>query len=216
MVHTIMESALYHYNDDLLFQKTMKKICKEKRLLMSHAEMFLLYDLSKRLSPTEGDYIEVGTYKGGSAEIIAVGKGNKTLYICDTFTGLIDCEHQDKYQNEKYYNGMYLSDEVQLRKSMKDYNNIKIVKGIFPNSMKDECIFSFAHLDVDTYNSTLNSLDYIYSRLIIGGIIIIHDYSFANGVKLAVDEYFLNKEMVIRMPTTQALIMKTEKYKRTL
>jgi hypothetical protein len=49
---------------------------------------------------------------------------------------------------------------------------------------------SLMRLDTDWYESTKIELDTFYSLLSIGGIIIIDDYRYWQGQKLAVDEFF--------------------------
>ena len=51
-------------------------------------------------------------------------------------------------------------------------------------------VFSFVHLDVDLYQSTKDGLAWFYPRLNRGGILISHDYSNADGVRKAFDEFF--------------------------
>ncbi len=50
--------------------------------------------------------------------------------------------------------------------------------------------FSFVHLDVDTYKSTLDCLAFFYGRMSRGEILISQDYHAATGVRIAVDEFF--------------------------
>ncbi len=69
--------------------------------------------------------------------------------------------------------------------------------------------FSFVHLDVDTYRSTLKCLEYFYTRINAGGAIISHDYNSAPGVKKAIDEFFEIKiEPIIEMSGSQCLMIK--------
>ena len=71
--------------------------------------------------------------------------------------------------------------------------------------------FSFVHLDVDIYTSTLEALKFFYPRINRGGAILSHDYPGAVGVKKAFDEFFEDKpEIVIELPTGtgQALVIK--------
>ena len=50
---------------------------------------------------------------------------------------------------------------------------------------------SFAYLDFDFYQPTLDGLNYLNNVLSVGGIIIVDDYDFfSTGVKTSVDEWF--------------------------
>lgn len=77
-------------------------------------------------------------------------------------------------------------------------NNVLLFKGFFPNpQLKDDFdrTFSFVHLDVDLYKSTLDCLEFFWPRMVKGGIIISDDYKWAHtpGVKMAFDEFFKNE-----------------------
>ncbi len=71
--------------------------------------------------------------------------------------------------------------------------------------------FSFVHLDVDIYESTLACLTFFYPRMTKGGCIISHDYPLgSDGVRRAFDEFFSDKPEIIIEPfaTDQALVVK--------
>ena len=59
--------------------------------------------------------------------------------------------------------------------------------------MKVEESVSFAHIDVDWYESVFASLKRIEPWLSNGGVIVIDDYFDWAGCKKAVDDYFLDK-----------------------
>jgi len=66
-------------------------------------------------------------------------------------------------------------------------------QGMFPAETVKEVEnerFSFVHLDVDLYESTLHSLAFFYPRLPPGAIIVSHDYVTADGVNRAFEEFF--------------------------
>lgn len=45
-------------------------------------------------------------------------------------------------------------------------------------------------LDTDWYESTRAELEYLYPRLVVGGVLIVDDYGHWKGARKAVDEYF--------------------------
>ena len=78
---------------------------------------------------------------------------------------------------------------------MRGQNNVFITQGTFPQTsdiVKNKQ-FAFAHIDVDIYQATKDSLEFIYPRMSVGGVILVHDYPAHNGVKLAVDEFMKGK-----------------------
>ena len=67
---------------------------------------------------------------------------------------------------------------------------------------------SFAYLDFDFYQPTLDVLNYLTDVLSVGGVIIVDDYDFfSTGVKTSVEEWFnLNSKSYIKKSTTLSII----------
>ena len=77
-----------------------------------------------------------------------------------------------------------------------------IVEGIFPNSISNFAInkpISFAHIDVDTYISAKESLNFILSNSINGAMIILDDYGgwFTDGITKFGNEIKSNNKLVV-------------------
>ncbi len=53
-------------------------------------------------------------------------------------------------------------------------------------------------IDLDDYENTLTAMQYLYPRLISGGVLIINNYYKRDGESAAVEEYFKGKEVFIR------------------
>lgn len=60
-----------------------------------------------------------------------------------------------------------------------------------------ELKISLLHIDVDVYKPTIVILDYLFDRVVPGGLIIFDDYGTVAGETKAVDEFFLNRDQVI-------------------
>ena len=78
-----------------------------------------------------------------------------------------------------------------------NFNNDKLIinKGFFNEKTKDNMklpkAVSFAFLDFDFYQPTLDGLNFLDKVLSVGGVIIVDDYDFfSTGVKTSVDEWF--------------------------
>ena len=184
-------------------------------ILLSFKECFNLYNAIKMVDSVEGDIIEVGTYGGGSAKLISLFANNtKKIYTFDTYEGLMDVDNNDVYHSTQYMNNGDFAQSFEMV-SQKFTNNKSVVlnKGYFPDcsNFEDGKLFSFVHLDVDTYQSTLNCLRYLYPRLMSNGVIISHDYNNypTPGVKKAFSEFFKDKpEHIIPLWDTQCMIIK--------
>jgi O-methyltransferase len=167
---------------------------KDVEIYQTPGEQTHLRNVLKQVKDIPGDLIEVGVYQGGSAIIIREEIPDKDLYLFDTFEGFAD--QLDKSDPTRYKIGDCSAEIGYVEKLMKDQKNVTIVKGVFPDTagiVKNKK-FAFAHIDVDIYNATKESLEFIYPRMSKGGIILIHDYPAHDGVKKAVDEFMVDKD----------------------
>jgi len=193
------------------YQQIIDNLNEYKMETLNHGdEVEALITSIKKTKNIPGEIIEVGVYQGGSAKVIYDNMGDdKKLFLCDTFEGLKDSTEDDDCWIK---NGDYTADFDMVQESFPDKERVKLIKGYFPDSATEEIKelnFSFAHLDVDTYTSTLNSLEFLYPRMSKGGIIISHDYNSIPAVTRAIDEFFSNKPETVNTPTgTQMMIEK--------
>ena len=63
-----------------------------------------------------------------------------------------------------------------------------LVEETVPAAAPDQ--IAVLRLDTDRYESTAHEMEYLYPRVPEGGVLIVNDYGFFPGSKLAVDEYF--------------------------
>ena len=185
----------------------VQKIRTQTNLVMNDVEAIQLYRCALNTKKIPGDIAEVGTFMGASAKILCEAESVRNIHLFDTFRGLPETSEVDS----KYSIGDYTGSYEFVQKLLKPYKNVSIYKGFFPKSgelVKDKQ-FSLVNLDVDIYESTLSSLQFFYPRMSQGGIIISHDYNFAEGVKKAFDEFFADKpEPLIELTSTQVMITK--------
>lgn len=168
-------------------------LLNKTNILMNNQEIDILKSTINQTQNIEGDIAEVGVYKGGSATVICQNKKEKTLYLFDTFNGL-------PYSDGIYKKGEYKSNYFFVKNTLRNYQNVFIYKGTFPETSEPikNKKFSMVHLDVDIYHSTIDSLNFFYPRMSVGGIILIHDYTYSKRVADAVNEFFKDKpEQVI-------------------
>jgi hypothetical protein len=202
---------LSHYGcgDRKQFAKNLKQIRKDTELLLEDIEAYHIYMAVKTTRKVPGDIAEVGVYRGGSAKIICSVKGDKALHLFDTFEGLPKVDDIDMVW--PFYEGKFAASYDSVRDYLKEDHNVHFYKGIFPatsDPVKDKK-FSLVNLDVDCYESTKHCLEFFYSRMSRGGIIISHDYITAPGVKKAFDDFFDGKiEPVLETAGSQCLVVK--------
>jgi O-methyltransferase len=144
-----------------------------------------------------GDMIELGSYRGGSAAVIGqVLEGtDKTLHILDTFEGLPAPSVHDNYHLQGDFADTCAED---VRRGVRLLSiPVEVHVGLFDETLPllSNRLFSFAHIDVDLYDSIKQCLEFCYPRMLHRGIIIIDDYGAPTclGAKKAVDEFFLDR-----------------------
>ena len=174
---------------------------------MIRRDVFLKYlGVTKDL---EGDIIEVGVHQGNSLGMIAriangvFNLGNKQIYGVDTLSGMpsivIDGLDNgwDDYGNPGiggHKSGDFSDTSIQDVMYLTNiFNNVKLIWGIFPQCADKIPIqkFCFAHVDVDIYQSYKDTYQFLWPRIVSGGVIICgDDYArpWLKGAKLAIDE----------------------------
>ena len=133
-----------------------------------------------------GDLIEVGVWRGGTGALIAskcqmIGLQGE-VYLCDTFRGVVKAGSRDA----GYLGGEHADTSKAAVTGLCDRLNLKhvrILEGIFPEESGEslaERRFRFCHIDVDAYQSANDIVQWLWPRLLPGGIIIYDDYGFYN------------------------------------
>lgn len=178
------------------FQKIYHQI--KKNTLVDIYRCYELWEMTEamyRLDST-AHFIEIGVWRGGTAGIVgrklSLLQSTSNFYLADTFSGVVKAT-----ANDKFYSGGEHADTSQeiVEQLLKDrYSGYKILKGIFPDetahNIPSHEKFSFCHIDVDVYESAKDIVDWIWGRMITGGIIIFDDYGFhsCDGVTKYVNE----------------------------
>jgi O-methyltransferase len=184
------------------------KVRKQRTILLHVDEAFQLISLVRRSAKIPGVLAEVGVFQGASAKLICEAKDSRELYLFDTFKGLPDTGAQDA---KVFRKGKYAASLSSVQEYLDSYPNVQFCPGLFPDSALglEHLRFSLVHLDVDLYESTRRSLEFLYPRLSPGGILLSHDYSSEPGVRKAFDAFFADKpETVIELSTSQCVVVR--------
>lgn len=190
----------------------IKRIRKEKTVMnFSDSEGYQIYMSVRNTAKVKGDMAEVGVASGGSALIIREANSDKPLHLFDTFEGLPPLSLED--DPRLFHKGQYSATLDYVRSVLALHHSVYFYPGLFPATGKavEGRMFSFVHLDVDLYQSTLDSLRFFYPQMNKGGVIMSHDYIGAKGVRKAFDEFFDDKpEPIVELSCgSQCLIVKT-------
>lgn len=166
---------------------------KAGETMLCQERIYVLCGAVSETARLGGEVWECGVYSGGSALRIANTiqqfKKPSIFRLFDSFTGIKssdpsrDTVHRDGDFGDADYDG--------LTKLLAPFQFLYIHKGHIPSTFKglETCKISIAHIDVDVYNSTLDCLNFIWPRLLVGGVIVIDDYfaSTCHGCTAAVD-----------------------------
>jgi hypothetical protein len=158
-----------------------------------------------------GDFVECGAYTGVGVKTVVDYLGGtefpKQFWAYDIF------EHDESMANHPMPElGPQLFDRVQRK--FAGYPQVHIVKGLIPDSFRDQCPdrVAYLHIDLNQAPAEIAALDHMFDRVVPGGMVILDDYEWS-GIyrpqKLAEDEWFDRRGYrVMPLPTGQGLIVK--------
>lgn len=177
----------------------------------------LLWSLAHFEAPSDGDFAEVGVYRGGSAMLLRMASTpERQIHLFDTFSGHPDVAGE--FDTDRHPSGRF-ADTDALEVTKRVGGNLAVWIGRFPGTI----IHGFGwtrplalvHIDVDLYRSTRDVCALLVPLLVPGGIAICDDYDDEDcpGARRAVDEWVSCNPGVVDLTvasTGQALLRKRE------
>ncbi len=184
----------------------------------------------------EGDFVECGVWRGGSAMLIAKMLSNRNvynrkIYLYDTYEGMTEPTNKDLSSNGENATTLFkkIIDEsgkpawcvanlTDVKNNMKltkyPENNLVYIEGkvedTIPKNLPEHQI-AILRLDTDWYESTKHELIHLYPMIAKNGILIIDDYGCWKGCQKAVDEYFKENKVPVllnRIDNTGRIVLK--------
>ena len=161
--------------------------------------------LSERIAEIPGSIVEAGVWKGGMLAALAELHGSSRSYFAyDSFQGLpeaqsIDGERAKRYQSDRhaanYFDNCAAEENFIMDLFLKLPGcDLRIVKGWFSDTLRETTNLpnqiALLRMDADWYESTMQIMEFLYPRVVRGGVIIIDDYDYWEGCKKAVQTYF--------------------------
>lgn len=177
-------------------------------------EIFTLVEQASKLQ--KGALIEIGVFKGGTGAIIASQAQTcgipEKVYLCDTFQGVVKASEVDTF----YINGEHTASEATAKELLEKMHldNVVLLKGVFPDEtacLIEDQIFRFCHIDVDVYQSAKDIMNWIWPKMLIGGIVVYDDFGFhsCEGVRKHVEEQKgLADRLVVHNLNGHAIVVK--------
>jgi hypothetical protein len=185
--------------------------------MTSIERMYSLYNSIKYIinNNIDGDIVECGIWRGGSAMLIAKylkikNIRNRKIYLYDTYEGMPKpSENDTNFIGENAiveFSKKSIGDNSsswcaatieEVKKNIYstgfEEDNIVFIKGkvekTIPNMLPEDKI-AILRLDTDWYESTKHELIHLYPLLVDNGVLIIDDFGHWDGAKKAVIEYF--------------------------
>jgi O-methyltransferase len=178
----IISSAFFApWKDDKKFKNFYSKI--SDTTILDTKRLYTLWFLSNNLKKVNADILDVGCLKGGAGFAMSKASKNGKVYLIDTFEGLIEDDH---YHSKKHF---IFKDINFVKKKIKELGLKKtsVHKLNFPsraNKIIKKSKIKLCHLDVNTFNSTKKSFNFVKKKLIKNGIIVFDDYGIHNAISV--------------------------------
>jgi O-methyltransferase len=178
-----------------------------------------LLSIIAKIAFLSGDFIEIGVFRGDTFKrlaLIAQALGKKA-HGFDSFKGMAPSTEMDfgYYEQGKLSVGGVDSFVSLMDMEKISSSSYELYPGWIPDcfdQFKSE--IAFALIDVDQYQPTVSSLEWVWAKLQVGGIMLLDDY-FRNReglASLAIEEWLLRQDpyevRVIDYIDTQLYIQK--------
>ena len=147
--------------------------------------------------------LEIGVYEGGVLRELALENPHISCWGFDTFEGLPPNTALD---TGFFQEGDLAVSLEMVEKFMEGVNNVTLVKGLFPTSAKGLVLndIVMASVDVDLYQGTLESMEYLIPRMAKGSRIYCDDafVGRCEGATIAMCEISARLKKVIKLEKT--------------
>lgn len=179
--------------NDSEFREVYEAVCDHT--LVDMMRLYELWTLVRQLGEVEGDFLEVGVWRGGSGCLMAMADQRKgrRVFLADTFSGVVKAgTHDTSYRGGEHADtGVDLVVELAGRCQVVD--KVRVLVGMFPEKNAELVSEKLAlvHIDVDVFESARDILLWAAPRLVRGGVVIFDDYGFygCEGVTRMVNEF---------------------------
>lgn len=173
------------------------------------------YELYKKSLQIPGAIVECGLFKGVSFIRFSIFRElfenpySKKIIGFDIFGEF----PETSYESDKQFRTNFIESAgkesiskeqlIELLRNKGTDNNIELIEGDIVDTVPEYCKkhpelkISLLNLDTDIYEPAVTILEYLYPKIVPGGILILDDYGVFPGETKAVDDYFRGKNVKI-------------------
>lgn len=172
----------------------------------------------------QGDIVECGTCKGGSAALLRAAMGrDRRLWIYDGFRGMPDTTENDGNEARKWV-GSCTAAASNVREILAatgaGEHEFMLVEGMFHETFRSQSLpvrVALLHCDADWYDSVTLVLETFYPLMPDGAWVILDDFGYWEGCRHAFYDFCQKhneRPLIERIGITQAFWMKGKTHNR--
>ena len=179
--------------------------------------VWIMRRFAEQASRLSGGFAEFGTYRGGCASaVLAAGvlPPNRPFFLFDTFSGIPSGSVLPGEPLRFFGEFSNSSPEYAMRLLGRwDRNNVQMIVGDVNETLKEfeTGPLAFVHLDLNASQPSKVAMEYVWPRLVTGGVIVFDDYGWDDYVsqRLVIDAFCAdNAAPVVQFPTGTAMTTK--------
>lgn len=212
--------ATWHYSPFLEnsdFQKRYATVAHTWPGSDNRWRLWILTRSAAHCASLDGSFAEFGVYRGGCTFMVLSEcrpLPNRSIFLFDTFAGIPSSRLTDTEASAGFGGRLADVSMTEVRDRLAEWSDqVRFVAGdVFETLPKTETgPLAFAHLDMNAAAPSKLALEYVWSRLVPGGILVFDDYGWAQYAdqKKLIDNFFEDKrDGLVALPTGQALSVK--------
>lgn len=168
-------------------------------------------------APLDGSFAEFGVYRGGCTFMVLSEcrpRAGRSVFLFDTFSGIPDTNLTDQEKSTGLAGRLADASVAEVQNRLAAWQDqIRIVQGDVFETLKttETGPLAFVHLDLNAAAPTELALEYSWSRLVPGGMLVFDDYGWAGleEQRKIIDRFFSGKpDGLMALPTGQAISVK--------
>jgi O-methyltransferase len=179
--------------------------------------VWLLMRCAQQCVTLPGNVVEFGVYRGASAFVLLSSvslRADQRLVLFDTFSGIPSAGLTTEEVGGGLSGRLADTSAADVEELLKWWGRqVELVVGDVTNTTAsvETGRVCFAHVDLNAAAATVSALEYLYDRLLTGGIVVLDDYGWSGyeAQRAAIDTFFSGRpEQVVALPTGQGIVIK--------